>query len=307
MTAFQSNKNFNYSEFCGENPGDGALLVVVQCGPAGPAARLAGELRQALAAVQIGAGDDNTLVVVGTDPARRDRFLIDLQDALRAFNSGLPPAEAAEIVETRLVTLGAEVPPLLLVGNRLQVAVDAEAAAGTTGPCLIMQANRSFGTGLHPSTRLAVRALEELIGEGKCPAAVLDVGTGSGILAMAAALFGAQEVLGIDICQDSLQVARENIRRNGLNQVQVSDQPLASLGTDYDLVFANVTASVLSLLAEDLPQVSRAGGHLIVSGLLGRQVGEMGAMLAGLGFTVLQEYGQGKWGALLLVRKEEQS
>ncbi|MDH4320847.1 MAG: 50S ribosomal protein L11 methyltransferase [Desulfobulbaceae bacterium] len=165
-----------------------------------------------------------------------------------------------------------------------------------------LDAAHVFGTGAHASTKLAVQAMEEVAGrEEGFPARALDVGTGSGILALVAARLGGAHVLGIDICEEALAVAWRNILANGLRgQVSLASTPLAELTERYGMVIANVTASVLLRLAEGIVNRLESGGWLIVSGLQGRQGEEMEEALSLYGLQTVARYADGKWRCLTL-------
>jgi ribosomal protein L11 methyltransferase len=127
----------------------------------------------------------------------------------------------------------------------------------------------AFGTGRHATTKLCMQALEEQLRTGD---AVLDVGTGSGTLATAAALLGAGAVDAVDIDPVAIRVARETAERNGVGEkVRVA---LGSAGTEepfqgpYDLVLANIIARVLIELAPALARAVKPGGTLILGGIL---------------------------------------
>jgi ribosomal protein L11 methyltransferase len=127
----------------------------------------------------------------------------------------------------------------------------------------------AFGTGTHGTTRLCLEALSGLFEEGEPPKRVLDVGTGSGILAVAAAALGARRVLACDIDADACRISKENARLNGVaDRVEVTGQPLESLGGDFDLVLANILAEENIRLAPELLRRLLPGGSLVLSGIL---------------------------------------
>ena len=128
----------------------------------------------------------------------------------------------------------------------------------------------AFGTGRHPSTWLCLQALEEVAHDWSAELVpqVLDVGTGTGILGLAAAHLGAK-VLAIDLDPEALAAVRDNIRLNELQDlVRADDIPLAAIRQQFDLIFANLTAPDLQSLAESLAGRLRPTGHLIISGFL---------------------------------------
>lgn len=124
----------------------------------------------------------------------------------------------------------------------------------------------AFGTGTHPSTRLALQCLERSLRGGE---RVLDYGCGSGILAIAAAKLGAAEVDAVDLDPRALEAARDNARANEVG-VRVST-PEALPPGDYDVVVANILANPLILLAPALTARVRSGGRLALSGILAAQ------------------------------------
>jgi ribosomal protein L11 methyltransferase len=135
----------------------------------------------------------------------------------------------------------------------------------------------AFGTGTHPTTRLCLETLERIFyhespydrGKQLDPASVLDVGTGSGVLAIAAAKFGARRVVGLDIDPAAVDVARHNLDQNHAGEyVLVSSAPLKSIPGLFDIVVANILAEELVRLGKELDERVGPKGLLILSGIL---------------------------------------
>ncbi len=169
---------------------------------------------------------------------------------------------------------------------------------------IVMDPGMAFGTGHHATTRLClqlIRSENDFVQDGT----VLDVGTGTGILGMAAALWGATDVLGIDNDGEAVAAGERNVRRNRLQQkMSVSQAPLAEVAGRYSLVVANIVHDVLIKLARDLEKVTRPGGVLILSGLIyGDQTRSICDCFQGLGFRLLQEKQEGEWGALVFRKR----
>jgi ribosomal protein L11 methyltransferase len=160
---------------------------------------------------------------------------------------------------------------------------------------------RAFGTGLHESTRLVLDFIEELYPPGAAgPQRVLDVGTGTGILAMACALLGAGHVLAIDNDPLAVAAARENVASNGLEgRVAVSGEDLAAVEGAWDLVTANIVHDALVALAADLAGRLAVGGSLVCAGILaGGQEKSLATAFAGYGLAVTATKRDGEWAAL---------
>jgi ribosomal protein L11 methyltransferase len=159
----------------------------------------------------------------------------------------------------------------------------------------------AFGTGLHASTRLALQLIESAFTDHKAPQTVLDVGTGTGILGIAGALFGAAKVVGIDNDADAVACAADNVAQNRVNQaMSVSGADLSSQTGPFDLVVANITSDVLTLLAPQLVSMVAPNGQLILAGIL---AGEQGLgierVFTGLGLKLLASPVEGEWQAFL--------
>lgn len=145
---------------------------------------------------------------------------------------------------------------------------------------LRIEPGSTFGLGDHPTTMLSMRALRRAVFRG---ATVLDVGCGSGVLAIAAARFGASRVEAIDIAPAAVPTTRDNALANQVDAlVHVSTTPLADVDGCYDVVVANILAPTLVALADDLRRVLSPSGVLIVSGLLADRHDHVEAALAPL-------------------------
>ncbi len=161
----------------------------------------------------------------------------------------------------------------------------------------------AFGTGRHPTTLLCLRALEEVWEQGQpwtdAPWQVLDVGTGSGILALAAARLGAR-VLAIDVDPEAVAAALENVRLNRLEtQVLVEPTLLHAIRRQFGLILANLTTPDLLQWAEALSGHLLSGGALIISGFLETDLPELEARFLGLGLKRAGLLTQDDWGALI--------
>jgi ribosomal protein L11 methyltransferase len=162
----------------------------------------------------------------------------------------------------------------------------------------------AFGTGLHPSTQLCLIAAEDLVQPGD---RLLDVGTGSGILAIAAMKLGAGRVLGLDVEEVAVQAARTNGEANGIGRDRF---PLivGSLGPEehygaFDGVFANIIARIIRDLAPHLYESVRPGGWLVASGIIVEREEEVRTALEAVGFTEITRGQMGDWVSLRAWRR----
>lgn len=138
---------------------------------------------------------------------------------------------------------------------------------------IVILPSMGFGTGHHATTRLCLAALQQVPLDG---ARVIDVGTGSGVLAIAASLLGAREVVGLDDDPDAVAAARENLDFNPQASVSLSVQDLRTLQeTPFDLVTANLTGGLLIAAAPGLLALVRPGGRLILSGLMDHEADDV--------------------------------
>jgi ribosomal protein L11 methyltransferase len=131
---------------------------------------------------------------------------------------------------------------------------------------IVIQPSMGFGTGHHATTRLCLAALQQFDIRGKT---VIDVGTGSGVLAIAASLLGAANVIGIDDDADAIAAARENMGLNPRARVTLQVGDLRQMeSANADVVLANLTGALLASSVERLRQLADSGGRLILSGFM---------------------------------------
>jgi ribosomal protein L11 methyltransferase len=137
----------------------------------------------------------------------------------------------------------------------------------------------AFGTGAHASTQLVLEHMQALRDGGEAPTRILDVGAGSGILAIAAALLWPQaKVVAIDNDVETVAVALANCVKNKVrDRVSCDSTPVAEVEGSFDLVVANIQADVLQALRDEIAIRVRPGGHLLLSGLLAHQADEVAA------------------------------
>lgn len=235
--------------------------------------------------------------------------LAAIRDALRAFpryfpeaihesgwwREGLRPVAEADWAEA----WKAHFKPLR-VGRRLVIVPSWEDYRSRPDDVILrLDPGMAFGTGTHASTALCLESLERLVRPG---ADVLDVGTGSGILAIASALLGARRVVAVDIDPVAVRVARENVAGNGVSakvevrQGEAADEP----GGSYDLVVANLTAAIHASVHADLARPLRSGGTLVASGIIAEEAGRMAEVFAGDGLTCRERLELEGWIALIL-------
>lgn len=166
---------------------------------------------------------------------------------------------------------------------------------------IVMDPGMAFGTGHHATTRLCLEImLEAPVVSPGCR--VLDVGTGTGILAMASLLWGASRAVAIDNDGEAVRAARKNGERNNLaGRLEVSDTPLEQVEPGFDLVIANIVHDILVELSDDLAKAVRDGGYVLLSGLLeGDQSRNLIHLFEQKGFYLKRQITDEQWCALLL-------
>ena len=188
------------------------------------------------------------------------------------------------------------------IGDRLVVAPSWKLPAkGERRVVIQIDPGMAFGTGTHETTRLCLEAIEREWHGGS----LLDVGTGTGILAIAAALLApGSRVVAIDVDPQAIGVARENIAINGVSaSVELLEgQPLNQAGQSFDVVVANLTAEVIVALMDDLASCLAPERLLILSGILNELAEDVERSLIASGLTVTERREAGEWCALLARR-----
>lgn len=173
------------------------------------------------------------------------------------------------------------------------------------GHILRMDPGPAFGTGGHATTRMCLQAIEDFAPKG--PFSLLDVGTGSGILAMYGVLLGASPVAAVDVDETALRWAEWNLELNGLEgSVRLSSEPVDKWNTTFYMVTANLVLEVILDLMPCFPRIVEPGGILVLSGLLREQGSGVASALSISGFEMEGELQMDEW-TCIVTRRDEQS
>ena len=160
----------------------------------------------------------------------------------------------------------------------------------------------AFGTGSHKTTQLALLGLEQILVK---PETVCDVGTGSGILAIASSVLGASSVLATDISDEAITAANENISLNNLTNIKVQKTNLLNqVKSKYDIIVANILAEILLDLIPELNEHLNSNGKVIFSGIDCDQIEKIKTALTANGFQIILSMQQGRWIGLIIERKD---
>lgn len=160
----------------------------------------------------------------------------------------------------------------------------------------------AFGSGLHESTRLCIRELEDYVRAG---CTVMDIGTGTGVLAITAVKLGAGSVIAFDIDTKSIEAAKSNVRLNGVSDIiQVLHAgELPTYQSTVDLVAANITAETITSLLDRIGSLLESGGVFIASGMTHQNALDVKRLLPDAGFDILHENSDGHWVAVTSIKK----
>lgn len=187
------------------------------------------------------------------------------------------------------------------VGKRLWVRPSwREVEVGEDEVVVTIDPGGAFGSGIHETTRLVLAEVEARVQGGE---AVLDVGCGSGILAIAALLLGATSAKCIDVDPEAARISLENAEDNGVSdKLTASTEDIEAIEGTYPLVLANIQAPILIGMAEELLARVAEGGTLILSGILEGQHDEVAAAYRNLGGNVEAMPRDGEWRSIVLKR-----
>jgi len=192
----------------------------------------------------------------------------------------------------------------LKVGKRLVIKPSWEAYEGRTGEVIVeIDPGMAFGTGTHATTRFCLELMERYLGEGM---KVIDIGTGSGILAIAAAKLGAERVVAVDNDPVAVRTARENVARNGVqDRVEVEARDFRALAENTaDLIIGNLTADLVEGFAPKVGGMLARGGYFIASGVTAEQWPRVQRALQEAKLTI-QELSENEEGWVAVVVKKE--
>jgi ribosomal protein L11 methyltransferase len=220
---------------------------------------------------------------------------ISLLPALGVFDAGVPVITAVD-EEDWANSWKAYFKPLR-IGRRIVVSPPWEDARLTERELLItIDPGMAFGTGTHATTQMCLSLIEDYL---RLNDTVADIGTGSGILAIAASKLGASMIIAVDNDPLAVKIAGENAK---INKSDVLVQSTLPEGQQFDLVVANIIADTLIALADGLASMTADGAILIVSGVIDDRVNDVRLYVETAGFTALETREQGEWRALAFRR-----
>ncbi|MCW0986913.1 MULTISPECIES: 50S ribosomal protein L11 methyltransferase [Streptococcus] len=175
----------------------------------------------------------------------------------------------------------------------------------TTGEKIIkLDPGMAFGTGTHPTTKMSLFALEQVLRGGET---VLDVGTGSGVLSIASSLLGAKEIFAYDLDDVAVRVAQENIALNaGTENIHVAaGDLLKGVDIEADIIVANILADILVNLTDDAYRLLKDEGYLIMSGIISEKWNLVRESAEAAGFFLETHMIQGEWNACVFKKTKE--
>jgi len=247
--------------------------------------------------------EETSLVATYVPMDGSEREVLDKLDwALRCLRRfyDFPEAETRALLEQDWATAWQEHYHPVRLGRRVLVHAAWMDVAPSPGDVeIVLDPGLAFGTGLHPTTKLALEMLEEHLHPGEV---VWDIGTGSGILAIAAAKFGAARVFATDVDRTAVEVAAENVGRNEVgHKVVVQHGSIPDDADPPDTIVVNILAEVILKLLEQerLSDFLKSGGKLILSGIIDQSADVLVPRLGEFGLKILERRVNGSWHALL--------
>jgi ribosomal protein L11 methyltransferase len=228
-----------------------------------------------------------------------------LDSAAPELNARAEPVKDADWVAMALDGL-----PAVKAGRFVVAGAHALAATPKGATRIWIEASEAFGTGHHGTTMGCLLALEDRLRRGKPPNRVLDVGAGSGVLAIAAAKAGAASALAVEIDARAAEIARENVANNRVGRrvaVRTGDGLLCAAAGPrrYDLVFANILFRPLIRMAAGLARAVAPGGAIVLSGLLVEQAPLVRLAYEGHGLVLVRRTRREGWATLVLERPKK--
>lgn len=245
---------------------------------------------------------DDPLVTVKTFVPLQDERLKPLYEALWHLGQirPLPEPQVREIKEEEWAEAWKAYYEPQHIGRRLVVHPSWQRYLPSDGEVVItLDPGMAFGTGLHPTTRMCLEALEEHLSRG---ARVLDLGTGSGILAIAAAKLGASAVLALDTDPLAVKIAKENVQANGVSKtVEVKEGSLEmARGSLFDMIVVNILArTIAELIEKGLLDYLNPAGLLIAAGIMASEEEEVKNAFIERGLKGLNRLQRGDWVTLI--------
>jgi ribosomal protein L11 methyltransferase len=166
------------------------------------------------------------------------------------------------------------------------------------GPRILIEPGMAFGTGRHESTRLMIKLLNGIDMKGK---RVLDIGCGSAILSLYAALLGAKKILAVDNDEDAVISAQKNIELNKSPAIDIACSDLTQINRTYDVVLANIDIRTFRATSAHIRTLLRKGGYLLVSGILGRDQKELLSLFGSLSCLRMEQ--KNSWRGFVFQKK----
>jgi ribosomal protein L11 methyltransferase len=186
------------------------------------------------------------------------------------------------------------------VGQKIVIKPSWEEYTPSDGEIIIeLDPGMAFGTGTHYTTAMCIRALEEIIKPGDM---VFDVGTGSGVLAVAAAKLGAKKVQAVDFDNVAVRVALENAAENHVeNKIEVAQSDLmAKITGQADVIIANIIADIIIRMLPDVPGKLKDGGYFVASGIIAERLADVTAAVLENKLVIERVTEEGGWAAMVI-------